>query len=90
MRLKNFNTALLCKIGWLLVASHESIWSKAINAEYLPNSSFMRCKRIKSSLLVVDLALEGLLKIKSSMSKGFCFRVGKKRLHKLLGRPLGS
>lgn len=44
-RLEDINKAMLCKIGWWLVAGPETFWRKALKAKYFPFSTFMKCKK---------------------------------------------
>lgn len=37
----NFNKALLCKLGWTLLNSKNSLWKSVLSSKYLKNSSWL-------------------------------------------------
>lgn len=47
-RFEDINVALLCKIGWWLVAGLDTLWSKALKAKYFPHSVNLKCKKKNS------------------------------------------
>lgn len=72
LRFEDVNIALLCKIGWWMVAGPETLWSEALKAKYFSHSIFMKCKKKTNQLW----QWKGLLSIRHILGKGICYRVG--------------
>ncbi|KAH7533562.1 hypothetical protein FEM48_Zijuj04G0144400 [Ziziphus jujuba var. spinosa] len=71
-KFKDFNLALLAKLGWKLAKGEESLWTQIIRAKYLRNKSFFGCKFKAGNSYV----WKSLLCSKEIVRKGSCFKIG--------------
>nr|XP_048317975.1 uncharacterized protein LOC125418473 [Ziziphus jujuba var. spinosa] len=72
-RLQDMNLALLGKLGWLLATNSDKLWVKSLKAKYFAGKNFMKCTKTKNS----SPAWHGILRSRTVLAKGLCYRVGK-------------
>jgi hypothetical protein len=70
-KMREVNLALISKLGWQLLNNSDTLWVSQLQGKYLNSTSFLSPSPISSS----SWLWKGILKSKSIISKGACFRI---------------
>jgi hypothetical protein len=70
-KMREVNLALISKLGWQLLNNSDSLWVSQLQGKYLNSTSFLSPSPLSSS----SWLWKGILKSKSFISKGACFRI---------------
>ena len=69
---KDFNNALLSKLGWMIISKKDSEWIKLLKTKYLRGKSFLKTSHSSSD----SWLWKGILGARNTLQKGVCYLVG--------------